>query len=1162
MSKKRNSRPDSQNEIKTFQKLLVANRSEIAIRILRAATELGLRTVAIFAEEDKFGMHRFKADEAYLIGQGKGPVGAYLDIEGIVALAKEKGVDIIHPGYGFLAENARFAEACKEAGITFVGPDVELLDLMGDKTAARAEAIRAGVPVLPGTEEAISDRKKALKVAREIGFPLIIKAAFGGGGRGMRVVKKETDLEGLLDEAQGEAERAFGNAAVFLEKYIPRAKHLEVQILGDRKGNVLHLHERDCSVQRRHQKVVEIAPSVGLDTEVREELCDAAARLAKRIGYNNAGTVEFLYDLDHDEWFFIEMNPRIQVEHTVTEVITGVDIVRAQILVAAGHGLHDEAIGLPAQEEIPRNGYAVQCRITTEDPANNFMPDYGKIITYRSAGGLGIRLDGGMGNAGTIITPFYDSLLVKITASGQSFEGALRRMDRALKEFRIRGVKTNIPFVENVIANETFRAGLATTTLIDNTPALLQFHPRRDRATKLLTYIGDVTVNGNPNAKGFRPDAVFQPATRVTFECTSEPPAGSRQKLLELGAEKFAQWILKQKRLLLTDTTFRDAHQSLMATRVRTYDMLRVADAVAHRASDLFSLEMWGGATFDTAMRFLHEDPWERLRFLRERIPNICFQMLFRGSNAVGYSNYPDNVVEGFIHHAAKEGMDIFRIFDSLNYLPNMKVAMEAVRETASVCEAAICYTGDIHDPAREKYSLKYYVNLAKELEKMGAHILCIKDMAGLCRPYAAYKLVKTLKQEIGLPIHLHTHDTSGINAGSILRAADAGVDIADAAIASMSGSTSQPNLNSLVAALQHMPNDTGLDLDTLNEFSDYWEHVRTFYKPFDTAPKSGTAEVYLHEMPGGQYTNLKEQAASMGLSQQWPEIARTYAEVNQLFGDIIKVTPSSKVVGDMTMFLVTRGIKPQDVLNLEPGSTPFPESVIDMLAGGLGEPMGGWPKKLQKVVLGDRKPLKGRPGKNVKALNFNQKRKELAQEFKKEIQDDDLFSYLMYPQVYAGFVEKVREFSRLSVLPTPAFFYGMSAGEEIEFDIEEGKTLFVKLVNIGDVDRDGYRTLTFELNGMTRELRIQDRSVKAVEEPRAKADPADKGQIGAPIPGVVTALAVSVGAKVKSGDKLLTLEAMKMQSTVYSATDGVVQEIGVKVGDNVDAKDLLIRVK
>jgi len=1114
------------------------------------------------AQEDRFGVHRFKADEAYLVGRGKGPVGAYLDIEGIVAMAKEKGVTLIHPGYGFLSENAAFARACADAGITFVGPRPELLELMGDKTAARNIAHKIGVPTLPGTDDPVGERAEALRIAKGIGFPLIIKAAFGGGGRGMRVVERPADLAHLLDEARGEAGRAFGNPAVFLEKYISRAKHIEVQILGDRHGNVVHLHERDCSVQRRHQKVIEIAPSVGLDEGVRGELCDAAARLAREIGYDNAGTVEFLYDADRAEWFFIEMNPRIQVEHTVTEVITGVDLVRAQILIAQGRRLDDPEVGVPAQNAIPRNGFAVQCRVTTEDPANKFSPDYGKILTYRSAGGLGIRLDGGMGATGSTITPFYDSLLVKVTASGATFEMALHRMDRALREFRIRGVKTNIPFLENVIAHGPFRSGAATTTFIDTTPGLFEFKPRRDRATKLLSFLGNVIVNGNPHAKGHRPEAALKPALPVGYEPRVEPPDGTRQLLLKLGAAKFAEWTRQQRRVLVTDTTFRDAHQSLLATRVRTYDMLAVARAVARRTPGLFSLELWGGATFDTAMRFLSEDPWKRLRDLREAVPNICFQMLFRGSNAVGYSNYPDNVVAGFVKHAAASGIDIFRIFDSLNYLPNMKVAMQAVRTTHAVCEGALCYTGDIHDPARAKYSLAYYVKLAKELERMGAHVLAIKDMAGLCKPRAARTLVKALREEVGLPVHFHTHDTSGINAASVLEACAAGVDVVDLAIASMSGSTSQPNLNSVVAALKDHPRDPGLDLGALNEFSDYWEHVRDFYAPFDTAPRSGSAEVYDHEMPGGQYTNLKEQAAGMGLSHRWPEIARTYAEVNQLFGDIVKVTPSSKVVGDMTMFLVTRGIRPADVLNLEPGATPFPESVIDMLSGGLGQPMGGWPKQVQKVVLGSRKPLTQRPGAGIPPLDLEAVRAELAAKLRHPVSDDDLFSHLMYPQVFAEFARVARDHGDLSVIPTPAFFYGLQPDEEIVVGIEEGKTLFIRLVHIGAPDKDARRTLLFELNGMPREAYIADRSVHATAEVRAKADPADPLQVGAPIPGVISTINAGVGTRVAGGDKLFTLEAMKMQTTIYAPCDGVVAEVLAGAGETVDTKDLVLRLR
>jgi pyruvate carboxylase len=1160
----------SQGKIRPFKKLLAANRSEIAIRIFRAGTELNLCTVAVYAQADRFCLHRFKADEAYLVGVDKGPVAAYLDIESIVTIAKEKGVDAIHPGYGFLSENANFARACAKAGITFVGPRPDLLDMMGDKTAARALAQKINVPVLPGNEEAISDRDEAMKAAKTIGFPLIIKAAFGGGGRGMRVVQKASDLSSLLDEAQSEAERAFGNPAVFLEKYIPRAKHIEVQILGDQHGNVIHLHERDCSVQRRHQKVIEVAPSFGLPKKIVQELCDAAARMAREIRYDNAGTIEFLYDLDKHEWFFIEMNPRIQVEHTVTEVITGLDLVRAQILIAQGHELHGPVVGMPPQGEIPRNGYAIQCRVTTEDPENKFMPDYGKILAYRSPGGFGIRLDGGMGYGGAIITPFYDSLLVKLIASAHAYGDAMQRTQRALSEFRIRGVKTNIPFLENVIHHEKFRTGQATTTLIDTSPELFNFKTRRDRATKLLNFLGNVIVNGNPHAKGYKPAKPATPAAPASFNYKLTPPPGTRDLLLQLGPKKFAGWTRKQKRLLVTDTTLRDAHQSLMATRVRTYDMLAVAEALARRAPGLFSLEMWGGATFDTAMRFLNEDPWDRLRQLRSRIPNICFQMLFRGSNAVGYSNYPENVVAGFVKHAATSGIDIFRIFDSLNYTPNLRVAMDAVQETHAVCEAALCYTGDILDPGRKKYSLKYYVKLAKELEKMGAHVLAIKDMAGLCRPLAAKTLVKALRDEVGIPIHFHTHDTAGTQAAAILEASEAGVDVVDLALASMSGSTSQPNLNSIVAALQHSQRDTGLDLEALNEFSDYWEKVREYYHPFDTAPKTGSAEVYLHEMPGGQYTNLKEQAASMGVSHRWPEIARTYAEVNQLFGDIVKVTPSSKVVGDMALFLFSRGIKPADVVNLEPGAQGFPESVADMMSGGLGWPAGGWPVAVQRVVLGEKRAAQAQkdfkkgviPGAVATSANLDKLRKELSETLKREATDDDLYSYLMYPQVFTEFAKNAREFSDVSVLPTPAFFYGLRLGEEINVAIEEGKSLIIRLVNISEPDKDGRRTVTYELNGMTRETSIADKKIVPQARSRPKADLTDPLQIPAPIPGLIVSIAISVGHKVTKGDRLLMMEAMKMQTAVYAATDGIVDALHVAVGDTVESKDLLVKLR
>ena len=1146
-----------------MKKLLAANRSEIAVRIFRSATELGYRTVAVYANEDRLGVHRFKADEAYLIGKGKGPVAAYLDIQSTIALAKSKDVDLIHPGYGFLSENADFARACEDNGLTFVGPSADLLGRMGDKIEARKIADQAKVPTLPGTEDPVSDPKKAARIAKKIGFPLIIKAAFGGGGRGMRVVKEPKDLVPLLEEAQGEAERAFGNSSVFLERYIGRAKHIEVQILGDKQGNVVHLHERDCSVQRRHQKVIEIAPSIGLPEQVRAELCEAAVKIAKSIGYYSAGTVEFLLDLDTHEWFFIEMNPRIQVEHTVTEVITGIDIVRSQCLIAQGHSLFSNEVGIPPQEEIPRNGYAIQARITTEDPEKNFAPDYGKIVNYRSAAGLGIRLDGAMGDTGSVITPFYDSLLVKLTASARTFELAIQRMDRALREFRIRGVKTNIPFIENVIHHETFVGGQAITTLIDTTPALFKFRRRRDRATKLLKLLGETIVNGNDQVKD-RPVPIMDlPVIAPDYDPKSPKPAGTKDYLVKHGPEKFSQWTRQQKRLLITDTTMRDAHQSLLAARMRSFDQLEVADAIAQHADKLYSLECWGGATFDTTMRFLHENPFKRLRRLRERIPNICFQMLLRGANGVGYSNYPDNVIRGFIKHSADSGMDIFRVFDSLNYLPNLKVAMESIRkDTNSVCEATICYTGDILDPKRDKYTLEYYVKMAKELEQMGAHILALKDMSGLCYPNAAYKLVKALRSEISIPVHFHTHDSSGIAGASIVKAAEAGVDAVDLSIASLSGLTAQPNLNSIIHALRGDKRDTQLGQKFFDDLSIYWEAVRQYYVPFDTSPKFGSAEVYRHEMPGGQYTNLREQARALGLGARWPEVVRYYHEVNAVLGDIVKVTPSSKVVGDLAIFLLTKGVEPKDMANLEPGSA-FPESVVDMLSGGLGQPKGGWPKDIQKVVLGERKPYKGRPGARAEKVDLDQTREEIkAITRRSKCSDDDLYSYLMYPQVYKDLIKYIEQFGHARVLPTPAFFYGLKPGEEISVEIEEGKTLIIKLIYVSEPNTEGERTLTFELNGRARECVILDKSIKTQTKRRTKADSADDMQVGAPIPAMVSSVTATVGHKVKKGEKLIILEAMKMQTTVYALADGVIDKVEVQVGDQVDSKDLLVQLR
>jgi pyruvate carboxylase len=1145
-----------------MNKLLALNRGEIAIRILRAANELGLRTVAIYSQEDRLALHRFKADEAYLIGDGKGPVEAYLDVDGIVALAREKGVDAIHPGYGFLSENPALPRACERAGIAFIGPSAELLELLGDKRAARQLAQRAGIPTVPGTEDPITDPRQAERIARRIGFPLIVKAAFGGGGRGMRVVRSAAEFSERLAEARREAGAAFGNDAVFLERYVERARHVEVQILGDRAGHLLHLYERDCSVQRRHQKVVEVAPAVGLDDAIRRALAEAAVALARAAGYYNAGTVEFLVDADSGAWYFIEVNPRIQVEHTVTEMVTGIDLVRCQIQVAQGLDLFGPAMNLPPRDQIPLYGFAMQCRITTEDPSNHFVPDYGKIHTYRSPAGFGIRLDGGSAYSGAVITPYYDSLLVKTTAWGRDFRQACQRMDRCLREFRVRGVKTNIPFLENVVNHPDFQAGRVTTAWLEQTPELFQFVQRKDRATKLLTYLGEVIVNQNPTVAG-KPAPTRIDAAPVPPHDTAAPPDGTRQLLAVMGPEKFAAWTRAQKRLLLTDTTFRDAHQSLLATRVRSYDMLRIANFVAHRLHNLYSLEMWGGATFDVAMRFLHEDPWLRLRQLREAIPNICFQMLLRASNAIGYTAYPDNAVEGFIREAAAQGIDIFRIFDSLNWLPNMKVAMEAVRQTEKICEAAVCYTGDILDPRRDKYSLQYYVKMARELERMGAHVLAIKDMAGLCKPYAAEKLVSTLRQEVGIPIHFHTHDTSGINAASVLKAAEAGVHVADGAIASMSGTTSQPNLNSIVAALGNTPRDSGVDLDALNQCADYWETVRTYYAPFDTGPKSGTAEVYLHEMPGGQYTNLREQAESMGLGARWHEIARTYAEANAALGDIVKVTPSSKAVGDLAIFLVNHNMTARQFERLGPDhNLTLPGSVIEMLSGALGEPEGGWPKRLQKAILKGARPQRGRPGAHLTPVDFAETSAMLGRKIGHELAPDEVLSFLMYPDVFLKFAKARQAYGNVEALPTPQFYYGMQKGDEIAVELEPGKALVIKFLTVGEPHPDGSRTVFFELNGQPREVNIRDKSLEVKVAAVPKADPGRPGEIGAPIPGVVSTVAVELNQPVKKGDRLLVMEAMKMQSTVYAPIGGKVTQVLVKPGRHVEAKDLLLVIE
>ena len=1142
-----------------MEKLLVANRGEIAIRILRASTELGLRTATIYSHEDRLSLHRFKADEAYEVGDTKGPVAAYLDVDGIVALAKERDVDAIHPGYGFLSENSGLAKACATAGIAFVGPTAELLERLGDKTSARNLARSAGVPVVPGTDLAAGDPDRVWQAAKSIGFPLIVKASFGGGGRGMRVVRREEELLERLEEASTEAHRSFGDGSVFLERYIGRARHIEVQVLADAHGSIVHLWERDCSVQRRHQKVVELAPAANLSEGLRDEICDAAIRVARAAGYLNAGTVEFLVDADSGEWYFIEVNPRIQVEHTVTEMITGIDIVRSQILVAQGCRLHEEPLAIPQQDQIQRRGFAIQCRITTEDPSDGFSPDYGRLQAYRTAAGLGIRLDGAA-YSGAVLSPFYDSLLTKLTAWDRTLLGACGRADRALREFRIRGVKTNIRFLQNVVNHPTFQSGNVTTGFLEATPELFNFQPARDRANRLLAYIGDVIVNGNPTISGTdRPENLEQPPT-VPYDRGTKAPAGTRQRLLELGPEKFCEWVRDQEPLLITDTTFRDAHQSLLATRVRTHDLLVTAPAVARSLSNLFSLEMWGGATFDSGLRFLYEDPWERLRVMRLAVPNICFQMLLRASNAVGYTSYPDNVVREFTIEAARQGIDVFRIFDSLNDVNNMGVAMDAVQGTGAICEPAICYTGDILDPNRPKYSLNYYLDLAAKLKEMGAHMLGIKDMAGLCRPYAGFQLVKVLREELGMPVHFHTHDSSGLNAATLLKASEAGVDVVDAAIAALSGSTSQPNLNTLVGTLKGTDRDTHLDEDALGRFSLYWETVRTYYLPFDNAPKSGSARLYTHEIPGGQFTNLQQQAAAMGLAQRWREVEQMYADVNQLLGDIVKVTPSSKVVGDLALFLLSKGMTCDEVRKLPPNhNVGFPDSVVDMMRGSLGEPPGGWPQEIREILLCRKKPIEGRAGEKLPAADIDSAAAAASKLLGRKATKCDALSYLLYPDVFAKYAETRRRHSDVGVLPTPVFFYGLEEGEECSFDIEPGKRLIVKFLTCGDAQPDGTRTVFFELNGAPRRVRIRDRSLQADRPAARKAASGNPNHIGAPTPGLVTAIFVAAGDEVEPNAKLLTLEAMKMQSTIYAPEAGKIKEVLVEAGNQVQSKDLLV---
>lgn len=1147
--------------IRPIKKLLVANRSEIATRVFRSATELGIRTVAIYSYEDRYALHRFKADEAYQIGEPGEPIRSYLNIPAIVDLCEKHDVDAVHPGYGFLSENPDFAQALEDAGVLFVGPSVRSLQQLGDKTSARALADKAGVAVLGGKNEALSGPEEALKIAGEMGYPVILKASKGGGGRGMRVVNNADELPAALEAAMREAKTAFGSDEVFVERFVKRARHIEVQILGD-GTNLVHLYERDCSVQRRHQKVVELAPAPNLAPAVRDAICEAALKIGRSVGgenacYENAGTVEFLYDVDAEKFFFIEVNPRIQVEHTVTEEVTGIDIVGSQIRIAQGYKLDSDDVSVPAQKDIRTSGFAMQCRVTTEDPENQFLPDYGRISHYRSAAGMGIRLDAGTAFSGAVVNPFYDSMLVKVTARAPSLAAAARRMDRCLQEFRIRGVKTNIPFLMKLIEHPIFLAGEATTRLIDTTPELFEIPKRRDRATRLLRFLGETIVNGNQLVAD-RPVATRrEPAPVPEIPLKRKAPEGTRTIFKRDGVQGLIKWIGEQKGLLITDTTMRDAHQSLLATRVRTYDMLRIAPAYAHLTPQLFSIEMWGGATFDTSMRFLKESPWERLAELRQAVPNILTQMLLRASNAVGYTNYPDNVVRAFVREAVQAGMDVFRVFDALNWEQNMRVAMESVVQEGGICEAAICYTGDLQDPSRNKYDLKYYVDLAKNLQKMGAHLLAIKDMAGLLKPRAAVTLIKALREEIDLPIHLHTHDTAGIQASTILAAADNGLQIADAALAPMSGGTSQVNLNTLVEALRDTPRESELDTGALTQLATYWQAAREFYLPFESQVLPATGDLYEHEMPGGQYTNLYQQARALGLSDQWAGVCRAYAEVNELFGDIVKVTPTSKAVGDMALFLVANDMSAKDVMT-STKSLAYPASVLDLLGGRMGQPPGGFPKDVMKVILGDQEPLTTRPGETMEDADITQAAKDAAEALHEPPHDFDAVTKLLYPKVFDEYAAHHKAYGDVSRLPTPNFLYGQVPGEEIAVDIEKGKRLIIKYLAVGQPHPDGTRTVFFELNGQPREVTVVDKSLEPETKAAVKADPNDPGQVAASMPGMVITVAVAEGDKVKEGQKLMVLEAMKMETTINAPASGTIQAIQTPPGTQVESGDLL----
>jgi len=1140
-----------------IQKLMCANRGEIAIRVFRAATELGIRTVAIFSHEDRVHLHRYKADEAYLVGKGRSPVAAYLGIDEIIEVALANDVDAIHPGYGFLSERADFARACEAAEIAFVGPPPAVLETLGDKTAGRRLALECGVPVIPGTPDPVADLDAAMAFARSAGFPLMVKAAMGGGGRGMRVVRSEPELLEAFPRAMSEAESAFGDGTMFIERYVERPRHIEVQILGDAQGNVIHLFERDCSVQRRHQKVVEIAPAVTLDPSLRDRITRDAVVLATRVGYRNAGTFEFLVGPD-GQHYFIEANPRIQVEHTVTEQVTMVDLVQSQIRIAGGETLSD--LGLQ-QSSIATRGYAVQCRVTTEDPLRGFQPDTGRIEAFRPGEGFGIRLDGGSGYEGAQISPHYDSLLIKVTAHAATFAGAVQKLNRALAEFRVRGVKTNIAFLQNVLTHPAFLAGDVDTEFIASTPKLFRFERRRNRAQRLLAYLGDIIVNG-PSTTWVSSTPPSRTDPQIPPIQQEPPPQGWRQVLLAEGPTGLAKRVRAHQPLLLGETTWRDAHQSLLATRVRTIDLVAIAPETAQEMAKMFSLEMWGGATFDVALRFLRECPWERLERLRALVPNIPFQMLLRGANAVGYTNYPDNVVFAFARTAKERGIDVFRVFDCLNYIENLKLGIDAVGQAGGVIEAAVCYTGDVSDPKRTKYSLQYYIDVAGQLVELGTHILAIKDMAGLLKPKAAKMLVEALRRAFPeVPIHVHTHDTAGAGVAAMLACCEAGADIVDVALAPMAGLTSQPALGALVAALEGTPHDTGLDLHGLQGVAGYWEDARQLYAPFESGLKSGSADVYFHEMPGGQYTNLRFQASELGLAERWPAIKRAYAAANRLLGDIIKVTPSSKVVGDLAQFMVQNDLDEQDVLD-RAETLSLPRSVVEFFQGYLGQPYGGFPEPLRTKVVGSLPVVNGRPGESLEPLDFEGLGKTLRETYGPSIRDVDVLSAALYPQVFKEFREFHELYSDVSVLPTRNFLARMTVGEEISVEIERGKTLIIKLRAVGEIDDDGSRVVFFELNGRPRSIRVPDKSATSKTKSRERFDPSNPGSIGAPMPGVILEVRTVVGAAIKAGEPLVVLSAMKMETVVASPVSGKVRTLAVGKGDHVSAGDLLAQIQ